>query len=106
MPSLAPANGQAITNVSTSTIENLSAIVERYRSLQLAGMAIEDGVRSHADLIQNGLENSINDKYRCDLWRLLAQSQLLARHSITKKQELGRARTWNELAIASAQYSG
>jgi len=107
VPSPTLANGQnPITDVSNSTIENLSAITERYRSLQLAGFAIEDGVRSHTNLIHNALENSINDKYRCDLWRLLAQSQLLARHSITKKQELGRARTWNEMAIASAQYSG
>jgi len=103
----ASASGQSpITDVSNSTIENLSAITEQYRSLQRMGLTIEDGVRGHINLVQNALENSTNDKYRCDLWRILAQSQILARHSITKKQELGRARTWNEMAIASAQYSG
>jgi transcriptional regulator with XRE-family HTH domain len=105
LPSTALTNSP-ITEVSVSTIENFAAITQQYRSLQLAGFATEDVLRSHIGLIQNALENTVNDKYRCDLWRILAQSQILARHSITKKQELGRARTWNEAAIASAQYSG
>lgn len=102
----APQSYSLITEVSASAIENLTLITQRYRSLQLAGLATEEVLRSHIALIQNALENTLNDKYRRELWRLLAQSQLLARHSITKKRELGRARTWNESAIASAQYSG
>ncbi len=92
--------------VSASTIEQLASITQQYRSLQRAGLAIEDGLRSHIALIQHALENTVNDTYRRDLWRIQAQSQLLARHSITNKRELGRARTWNEAAIASAHYSG
>jgi transcriptional regulator with XRE-family HTH domain len=95
-----------ITDVSTSTIENLTSMTQHYRSLQRAGFAAEEGLRSHLSLIQHALEHTINDNYRRELWRIQAQSQLLARHSITKKRELGRARTWNESAIASAQYSG
>ncbi|MBV8694754.1 MAG: bacterial transcriptional activator domain-containing protein, partial [Ktedonobacteraceae bacterium] len=101
------ANAQIpITDVYVSTIENLATITQQYRLLQLAGFATEDGLRSHINLIQSTLETTVNGKYRCELWRILAQSQILARHSITKKRELGRARTWNEAAIASARYSG
>lgn len=48
----------------------------------------------------------MKETYRRDLWRIQAQSQLLARHSTTNKRERGRARTWNESAIASAHSSG
>jgi transcriptional regulator with XRE-family HTH domain len=94
------------TDASISTIENLASMTHHYRSLQRAGFATEDGLRTHIGLIQNALENTVSDRYRRELWRIQAQSQLLARHSITSKRELGRARTWNEFAIASAQYSG
>ena len=99
-------NNQGQINVSASTIENLLAIAQEYRSLQRAGLATGDGLRSLIGLIQNALENTVNDMYRRELWKIQAQSQLLARHSITKKHELGQARTWNEAAVASAQYSG
>ena len=100
-------SGQSdVTDISAPTIENLTVMTQHYRSLQRAGLAIEHALRNHLGLIQSGLENTVNDKYRRDLWRIQAQSQLLARHSITRKRELGRARTWNETAIASAQYSG
>jgi transcriptional regulator with XRE-family HTH domain len=95
-----------VKNVSVSTIENLAQITQHYRSLHRAGFAIEDGLRGHIGLIQSALENTTHDGYRCELWRIQAQSQLLARQSATRKRELGRARTWNESAIASAQYSG
>ncbi len=52
------------------------------------------------------LENSVKETYRRDLWRIQAPSQLLARHCITNKRERGRARIWNESAIASAHYIG
>lgn len=95
-----------LTSVSDSTIENLSLMTQHYRALQRSGLPTEDGLRSHINLIQNVLESVVSEKYRRDLWRIQTQSQLLARHSITKRSELGRARTWNELAIASAQFSG
>ncbi|MGB8344574.1 MAG: helix-turn-helix transcriptional regulator [Ktedonobacteraceae bacterium] len=95
-----------ITDISATTIENLASMIQHCRSLQRAGFATQDSLRSLVDLIQNALENTMNNKYRRELWRIQTQSQLLARHSITRKRELGRARTWNELSIASAQYSG
>lgn len=95
-----------IKNVSASILENLAHITQQYRALHRAGVAIEDGLRGHIGLIQSALENTIHEGYRRELWRIQAQSQLLARQSATGKRELGRARTWNESAIASAQYSG
>lgn len=95
-----------IKDISVATIENLTLMIQHCRSLQRAGFATEESLRSLVGLIQNALENTMNDKYRQELWRIQAQCQLLARHSITKKRELGRARTWNESSIASAQFSG
>lgn len=92
--------------VSASTIEHVASITQQYLSLQCAGLAIGNGLRSHLALIQQALENTEKDAYRRDLGRIQAQCQLLATHSITNKRELGRARTWNESAIASAHYSG
>lgn len=91
---------------SNTTIESLAIITQNFRGLQRAGLVVEPGLRDQIALIQNALENTLHEGYRRELWRLLAQSQLLARHSITNKAELGRARTYNEAAISSAQYSG
>ncbi|QBD82517.1 XRE family transcriptional regulator [Ktedonosporobacter rubrisoli] len=93
-------------DVSPSTIENLAQITQQYRSLHRAGFPIEESLRSHMGLLHSALENTVNDQYRCKLWGLLAQFQLLARQSATRRRELGQARTWNESAIAAAQYSG
>lgn len=95
-----------IKDISVATIENLMLMIQHCRSLQRAGFTTEESLKSLVGLIQNALENTVNDTYRQELWRIQAQCQLLARHSITKKRELGRARTWNESSIASAQFSG
>ncbi|EFH82477.1 helix-turn-helix domain-containing protein [Ktedonobacter racemifer] len=95
-----------IQKVSASTIENLAHITQQYRALHRAGVAIEDGLRGHIALIQSALENTLHEGSRRELWRIQAQSQLLARQATSRKRELGRARTWNESSIASAQYSG
>lgn len=95
-----------ITEVSASIIENLAQITQQYRSFYLIGLIIEDGLRSHIDLIENALENTIHEEYRCELWRMQAQCQLLARQAAVRKREFGRARTCNESAIAAAQFSG
>lgn len=94
------------TNVSDKVIEGIATITQNYRVLQRAGFAMEEGLRNHIALIQSALEYTPDENYRRELWRSLAQSQLLARHSVTKQSEFMRARTWNESAIASAQYSG
>ena len=106
-PSLARAGRQSEnTDVSEATIEYLVFITQQYRTLQRSGIATEDGLRSLIAVGQEALECTVNDARRRELWRILAQSQLLARHSITKECDRGRARTWNESAIASARYSG
>lgn len=95
-----------ITDVSTSIIENLAQITQQYRSFYLIGLVIEDGLRSHIELIESTLENTTNEAQRCELWRMQAQCQLLARQAAVRKREFGRARTCNESAIAAAQFSG
>lgn len=98
--------GGQLTAVAASTLEQLAHLTQQYRALHRAGLAIEEGLRSHIGLLQQALENTIHEGYRRELWRIQAQSQLLARQAAMRKRELGRARTWNEAAIASAQYSG
>lgn len=93
-------------NISSDIVGSINAITQNYRTLQRAGLATEDGLRNHITLIQGTLENTHHEGQRRELWRNLAQAQLLARHSVTKKTEFMKARTWNEAAIASAQYSG
>lgn len=97
---------QPAVRASNHIIDSLATITQSYRTLQRAGAPTEASLRDHVALIQHTLETTIHEGYRRELWRILAQAHVLARHSITKKSELGRARTWNEAAIAAAQYSG
>ena len=93
-------------NVSESVVSHFSSMTQHYRGLQRAGIDVGSSVKSHIALLQNVLEYTVDDKKRRELWRILAQCQLLVRLSITDERELGRAKTWNEAAIASAQSSG
>jgi hypothetical protein len=113
--SLAPREVQAeifaapdedLPDISASALENLSIITQRCRTLQRSGLSCEESLKGHIVLIQKALEQTTHEGHRRELWRLLAQSQLLARHSISRKQMMGRARTWNEAAVGAAQYSG
>ena len=93
--------------LSEDVLVGLATISQQYRILQRNGVTmLEEGLRGHITTIQNTLECTVSDKFRRELWRLLAQAQILARLNITKKHELGRAKTYNEAAIASAQQSG
>jgi tetratricopeptide (TPR) repeat protein len=106
LPAHIPAAAPPRVNVSNSVIASLVTMTEQFRTLQRAGYAVEPSLKDQVVMIQRSLENTLDEGHRRELWRLLAQSQLLARHSITSKAELGRARTYNEAAIAAAQYSG
>jgi transcriptional regulator with XRE-family HTH domain len=94
-----------ISESSDQAIRELASKTQLYRTLQRNGMNVEHDVRGHIALIQETLESTTNDRKRRDLWTILAQSQILVRLSITKEREMARARTWNESAIASAQYA-
>lgn len=98
---------EGIGNVSDPTIDALDAMTWQYRMLQRNGVkGIDAGIRGHIFAIQTTLESTIEDRKRRELWRILSQAQLLARLNITDPQELAKAKTWNEAAIASAQHSG
>lgn len=104
LPSLPLGQRSYITDVSGKVIQHLTEVTQHYRALQRGGITIEAGLKDHIATVQNALEATADDSKRRELWRILAQSQLLGRLGITKERELGRARTWNESAIASAQY--
>lgn len=88
-------------------LSSLTAITQQYRAMQRNGLgAIEDGLRGHIATIQQALEVTVDDRMRRELWHILAKAQLLARLNVTSEHELGRGKTWNEAAIASAQHSG
>jgi transcriptional regulator with XRE-family HTH domain len=109
LSSLTSSNTQPFfkSSVSEDTITGLATITQQYRILQRNGVTVlQEGLQGHITTIQNALDSTLSDKIRRELWRLLAQTQLLARLNTTKKHELGRAKTWNEAAIASAQHSG
>jgi transcriptional regulator with XRE-family HTH domain len=104
LPSLSLPSGRT-GEVSDQVIQDLVTKTQFYRSLQRNGVNVEREVRSHITLIQDALECATNDRKRRELWTVLAQSQILVRLSFTKEREMARARTWNESAIASAQYA-
>lgn len=95
--------------ISKESINNLAAITQQYRAMQLRGDTfIRQGLNAHIATLQDTLENTTNDNLRRELWRILAQTQLVARlnwHG-TKKLELAQVKTLNEAAIVSAQHSG
>lgn len=105
MPLLLAPSAASI-DITNETIESIATITQSYRTLQKAGLTIESNLKNHISLIQTTLENTCSEGHRRELWRNLSLTQLLARHNITKKAECMQARTWNEAAIASAQYSG
>lgn len=107
VPELDSEQHQAKSGLPGEVLIGLATITQQYRVLQRSGSTtFKDGLYGHIATIQQTLEHTIRDKYRRELWRQLAQAQILARLNITKKHELARAKTWNEAAIASAQQSG
>jgi len=96
-------------DVSAASVANLATITQQYRAMQRRGDTfIRHGLNVHLTTLQDALERAINETIRRELWRVLAQTQLLARlnwHS-TKKLELAQVKALNEAAIISAQNSG
>ena len=95
--------------ISKESITNLAAITQQYRMMQRRGDTfIRHGLNAHIATLQEALETSSNDHLRRELWRILAQTQLVARlnwHG-TKKSELTQVKDLNEAAIDSAEHSG
>lgn len=81
----------------------------RNRTIQRRGdTPIQHSLQAHLTTIQNILEATVSDRKRCELWRILSQTQLVAClnwHSM-KKLELMQAKALNEAAVESAQKSG
>ncbi len=98
-----------LSGISKESITNLAAITQQYREMQRRGDTfIRHGLNVHIATIQDALENTTNENLRRELWRVLAQTQIVARlnwHSV-KKTELAHLKALNEAAIVSAQNSG
>jgi transcriptional regulator with XRE-family HTH domain len=106
LPAVLTYQPRATGVASPEVLSSLSAITQQYRTMQRNGLgAIEDGLRGHGATIQQALEVTVDDRKRRELWRILAKAQLPARLNVTSEHELGRGKTWNEAAIASAQQS-
>ena len=71
-------------SIPQEAIVHLDALTHQYRDLQRKGVSrLESGLRGHIATIQNMLENTVDDRDRNELWRILAKSQLIARLDIT-----------------------
>ena len=96
-----------LPGISQASVANLAAITLQFRTMQRQGDAfISNGVKSHIQTIQEALEQTLNDTVRRELWRVLAQTQTVASFNPVKRAERGRAKTFLEAALASAQNSG
>ncbi len=92
--------------VSNTSITNLAIITEQFRAMQRRGdVLIVDGINTHIKTIQETLEWTLDDNSRCELWRVLAQTQIVSAFNPMKKTERGRVKTFLETAVASAQNS-
>ena len=96
---------------SSASLHNLTVITQQFREMHRRGETVFwAGLQTHITTIQEALTRTIDDTLRRELWRLFAQTQLLARlgcqPSPAKRQELALGKTYNELAIAYAQNSG
>ncbi len=95
------------SDFSKASVTNLATITQQFRAMQRRGDTfITDGVNTHIKTIQEALEHTADDDIRRELWRVLAQTQIVAGFNPMKKTALGRAKTLLEVAIASAQNSG
>ncbi len=94
-------------DLSEDILLDMSTRNSLFRNLQRSGTSsIESGLRDYVAFLQNALEHTVEDKKRRELWRILAQTQLLLRHNFNGKDEIAKAKTWNETAISSAHQSG
>lgn len=98
-----------LSDISKESISNLAIITQQYREMQRRGDTfIRHGLNVHISTIQDALGSAKNENLRRELWRVLAQTQIVARlnwHSL-KKTELVHAKALNEAAIVSAQNAG
>jgi hypothetical protein len=60
----------------------------------------------HIQTIQRALDLTVDDGQRRELWRILAQAQIVASFHPRKKTEQGKTKTLLEAAYSSAQQSG
>lgn len=99
--------GNHSPKLSQASVAHLATITQQFRAMQRLGdVFITDGVNTHIHTVQEALEHALDDSLRSALWRVLAQTQIVAGFDPTKKMGRGRAKTCLEAAIASAQNSG
>ena len=98
-----------LLRISEASIGSLAAITHHLRILQRQGnISILSELTIHLSVIENALNATMDERQRRDLWRTLAQTQLIGRLSLHAfaKQGLAKAKMFNEAAIISARKSG
>jgi transcriptional regulator with XRE-family HTH domain len=96
-----------LPTLSEASIHDLNSITHYFRMIQRRGdLPLLDGIMTHLSTIQQILSTTTDNKQQRELWRILAQTQLLARLYPFPKQDLPKAKFLNELAITSARNSG
>ncbi len=95
------------TYLPQESIVNLEMITQQFREMQRRGdTSLSYGLNTHMIMIQDALMKTPDDTLRRALWSVLARTQLVARFHPVKKERAAQTKTFNELAIASAQNSG
>lgn len=102
MPQVLAYNGSPL---SSSTVESLAMISGHYRIMLRNGdVNIGQALSAHLSTIQNALMCTANDSMRHDIWRILAQTQLISFAIPTNTD--AQMKTYIELAISSARQCG
>lgn len=98
------ASTKPFPRISEASIDDLSAITNHLRTLQRQGdVPIFNELTAHLSVIQNALNATMDDRQRHDLWRILAQIQLIGRLSPFAKRDLAKAKMFaaQEYALKS-----
>lgn len=89
-----------------ASIHELATLTTHLRILHQQGdIPFSHELYAHLSVIQHALHATLDDNQRHDLWRLLAQTQLLCQMRLSK-QHSATAKTFSEAAVASARNSG
>ena len=96
-----------VPDLSQATVVNLATITQQYRQMQRQGnVFLMSSIHAHIQMLQEALGQTTQEHVRHDLWRILAQTQLVGGFQPTKKWQRGQTKTFLESAVASAHNSG
>jgi tetratricopeptide (TPR) repeat protein len=99
-------SNRSLSRLSDTSLHELTKVTAHLRTIHRQGdIPIAQELFAHLSVLQGALNATMDDGQRHELWRLLAQTQLLCRFNLPKR-DMVKAKTFNEMAIASARNSG